>query len=275
LETAKSAFQKWLAHNASLRAAALAFFIVLPLPSPLLIIVAILSQIYGQTEALQALIQQITTIAGPSVANLTRQLLEAVRTPFTSAFASLTTVVFTLTGAIGAFGVLQDTMNDIWVVTQPKKLSLMKRIRLKVVPFLSISTLGFTIIVWTGITTVLLSLLSFALDPLSSIVISVILRLAQIGLSLVLATLLFAIMYKQIPDLAIRWRDVRLVAVVTCLVFTVTNYLFGTVLAVFNGYDGDWDCGVVDAFAAVDFSDKPVYPLRSGLLGCLRGKFCC
>lgn len=113
MEIAKSAFQKWLAHNASLRAAALALFIVLPLPSPLLIIVAILSQIYGQTEALQALIQQITTIAGPSVANLTRQLLESVRTPFTSAFASLTTVVFTLTGAIGAFGVLQDTMNDI------------------------------------------------------------------------------------------------------------------------------------------------------------------
>lgn len=234
LKVARSAFQKWLAHKASLRAAALAFFIILPLPSLLLIILAFLAQIYGQTEALQALIQQINTVAGPAVADLTRQLVEAIRTPFTSVFASFTTVVFTFIGAIGAFGVLQDTMNDIWGVTQPKKQSLMKRIRLKIGPFMLISALGFTVMVWTGITTVLLDLLTFALNPLTSSAVSIILRLAQIGLSFALATLLFAIMYKQIPDLPIRWKDVRLAAVVTGLVFTVTNYLFGTVLAVFR-----------------------------------------
>ena len=51
LEIAAIAFNKWLAQNSSLRAAALAYFIVLPLPLLLLIILGILSLIYGQAEA--------------------------------------------------------------------------------------------------------------------------------------------------------------------------------------------------------------------------------
>jgi membrane protein len=234
VEIAKSGFRKWLAHNASLRAAALAFFIILPLPSLLLILLAILAQIYGQTEALQALIQQVTAIAGPAVANLTQQVLEAVKTPFTSVFASFTTVVFTIIGAIGAFGVLHDTMNQIWNVTEPKKLGFIERIKHKIVPFLLVSSLGFAIMIWTGITTVLLSLITFALGPLASSTTSAVLRVAQIGLSFALATLLFAVMYKQIPDAPIQWRDVRLAAIITGLVFTVTNYLIGIFIEVFT-----------------------------------------
>ena len=234
LEIAKSAFRKWLKHDASLRAAALTFFITLPLPSLLLIILAILSQIYGQAEALQALIQQVNLIAGPAVANLTSQLLEAVKTPFTSVFASITTVVFTIGGAIGAFGVLQDNMNEMWGVVPPKKLSLMKTIKHKIGPFLLVSSLGFAIMVWTGITTVLLGLISFALGPLASSAFSAILRVAQLGLSFALATLLFAVIYKQIPDLPIRWGDIRLAAIITGLVFTVTNYLIGIFIGVFT-----------------------------------------
>ncbi|MCJ7614747.1 hypothetical protein MUO71_08315 [Candidatus Bathyarchaeota archaeon] len=51
LEIAASAFSKWLEHNASLRAAAREYFIILPLPLLLLVIMAILAQIYGQVEA--------------------------------------------------------------------------------------------------------------------------------------------------------------------------------------------------------------------------------
>ena len=232
-EIAVSAFSKSLEHNASLRAAALAYFIILPLPLLLLVIMAILAQIYGQAEAFQALIQQVTTIAGPSVANLIQQLLETVTTPFTSVLASLIPLGFTFVGAIGAFGVLQDTMNAIWGVTQPK-LGLTQTLKRKIVPFLLVSALGFAIMIWTGITIVLLDFIAVALVPLASSMVSVLLRITQVGLSFGLATLLFAFMYKQIPDLSIQWKDVRLPAAITGLVFTVTNYLIGTVIDVFR-----------------------------------------
>jgi membrane protein len=233
LEIAESAFRKWLEYHASLRAAALAYFIILPLPSLFLIIMMILSQIYGQTEAFQTLIQQITTIVGPAVANLIQQILETVTTPFTSIVTSIITIVFTLVGAIGAFGVLQDTMNAIWGVTQLKQ-TFSQRLKRKIGPFLLVSALGLVIMVWTGITTVLLDFITLAFVPFASSTVSVLLQIIQISLSFALATILFAFMYKRIPDLPIRWKDVSLAAIITGLIFTLTNNLIGAVLEIFT-----------------------------------------
>jgi membrane protein len=233
LDIAGTAFQKWLTQKSSLRAAALTYFMILPLPLLLLIILGILALFYGQADAFQALIQQITTIAGPAVADLMRQLLDAVKTPFTSVFASLVSLGFTVAGAIGAFSVLQETMNSIWDVPQ-LRFSFVEKVKRKIVPFLLVSVLGFAIMVWTGVSAVLFGFITFALEYFASNIVEVVLRTTQIGLSFVLSTILFAVIYKQIPDLAIQWGDVVLAAVITGILFTVTNYLIGIVLEVFT-----------------------------------------
>lgn len=233
VEILVSAFIKWLENHASLRAASLAYFIIMPLPSIFLISMLILSQLFGQTDSFQALMQQITTIAGPAIADLIQQILETVATPFNSIVTSIVTVALTLVGALGAFGVLQDTMNGIWGVTQAK-VNLKQRLRRQLGPFLLISVLGLTVIVWTGITTVLLDFITVALLPVASNTILVLVQVIQFILSLALATLLFMIMYKYIPSLSIRWKDVRLAAVFTGSVFTVSNYLIGAILEVFT-----------------------------------------
>ena len=232
-EIAITAFNNWFAHNSSLRAAALSYFIILPLPLLLLIILGILALIYGQAEAFQNLIQHITTLAGPAVADLLKQLLDVVNTPFTSLLASLAALAFTLMGAIGAFGVLQETLNIIWEVTPPK-FCFKKRLKRKIIPFLLISALGLGIIAWTGISIMLLGFITAVLEPFSSNIGELILRIIQIVLSFILATLLFAVIYKQVPDLPIQWKDVRLAATIIGIVFTVTNYLIGTVLEHFT-----------------------------------------
>ncbi|MEJ2240950.1 MAG: YihY/virulence factor BrkB family protein [Candidatus Bathyarchaeota archaeon] len=228
-----SAFVKWLENNASLRAASLAYFIIMPLPSIFLVIMLILSQLFGQTNSFQTLMQQITTIVGPVIANLIQQILETVTTPFNSIVTSIITIFFTLIGALGAFGVLQDTMNGIWGVTQVK-LNWRQKLRRQLVPFLLISVLGLTVIVWTGITTFLLDIVTSALIPLASNEILVLLKVVRFILSLLLAILLFMIMYKYIPNHDIRWKDVSLAAVFTGLIFTITNYLIGVILEVFT-----------------------------------------
>ena len=139
-EIAKTAFDKWLANNASLRAASLAYFIILPLPSLFLIAMVFLSQIYGQTNSFETLMQQITTIVGPTVADLIEQILGAVSSPFTSALASIVSIIFTMIGASGALGVLQDTMNTIWGVSK-QKLTYKQKIKSKLAQFLLISFL--------------------------------------------------------------------------------------------------------------------------------------
>ena len=216
-----------------MRAAALAYFIILPLPSLLLITLMILSQIYGQTDAFQAFIQQITIVVGPAVANMIQQILETVTTPFTSILASITTIVFTVMGAIGAFGVLQDTMNNLWDIF-PKKLSFIQRLRRRIIPFLLVSAFGFGIMVWTGFTTVLLDFIIVTLVPLATDTVSIFFKIAQNVLSFVLSTLFFAFIYKLIPELPLSWKDVRLAAIFTGLVFTLTNNLIGLIIETFT-----------------------------------------
>ena len=228
-----SAFIKWLENKASLRAASLAYFIMLPLPSLFLIAMMILSQVYGFSDSFQTLMQQLTTIVGPTIANLIEQILGTVSSPFTSVVTSIVSGVFTVVGAIGAFGVLQDTMNTIWEVQKPK-LSFKQKIKRKVAPFFLISFLGLVIMVWTVITTFLLDSITYLLVPVVSNAIYILVQVSQLALSFALATLVFAIMYKYIPETRISWKDVRGAAVFTGLIFTVTNYLIGIIMETFT-----------------------------------------
>jgi membrane protein len=229
IEILVSAFIKWLENHASLRAASLAYFIMLPLPSLFLIAMMILSQVYGFSNSFQTLMQQLTTIVGPTVANLIEQILGTVSSPFTSVITSIVSGVFTVIGAIGAFGVLQDTMNTIWEVQKPK-LTFKQKIKRKVAPFFLISFLGLVIMVWTGITTFLLESITYLLVPVVSNAICILVQVVQLVLSFALATVVFAVMYKYIPETRISWKDVRGAAIFTGLIFTVTNYLIGIIL---------------------------------------------
>jgi len=230
LAISKEAFHKWQANNATLRAAALAFFTILPLPSLLLITIEIFSLVYGQAQALQQLIQQINNVAGPTVADLVSQLLRSTTNPFTSVLGSIISVAFAVAGAVGAFVVLQDTMNAIWDVTPNKHRSLKMKVRERIVPFLLFSSTAFIVVAWTGLTAVLYISISFLLGSQASLVLGA----AQILLSFALTVLLFAIIYKQIPDIKIEWRDVALAAVITSVVSTAANYLFSVYIRVFS-----------------------------------------
>jgi uncharacterized BrkB/YihY/UPF0761 family membrane protein len=116
----KSSFQDWLEDNAILRAATLTFFIILPLPTLLLIVIAVFAQFYGQTQAIQILVQIISSVVGPVVAELFRQILSNAGSPFTSVWTEIVVAGFSVGGAVGAFSVLRDTMDCIWEVRFPK-----------------------------------------------------------------------------------------------------------------------------------------------------------
>ena len=228
----KAAFRQWRRHNALQRASSLAFFTILPLPSLLLIITAVFAQVYGQAEAMQQVMQQITSVVGPAIAGLVGQLFESARNPFTSFLAAIVSVAFTVTGALGAFGVLQDSLNTIWNVTPTKERTLKAKVRGKLFPFVFVSGLGIIIIVWSAITPILLSLVSVGFE--SSIGLSILLRVTTLLFSFGLATLLFAIVYQKVPDTTISWKDVRLAAVITGLLFTIGNYLFSIYVQTFS-----------------------------------------
>lgn len=228
----KDSFKEWLEDNAPVRAAALTFFIILPLPSLLLIIVSFFGFFFGQNLATQQVTQQITALAGPVVAQLFRQLLQSSAPPFTSFWASFTVIAFSLGGAIGAFAVLRDMMNVIWEVKLPKQRKLANRIRQTIGPFLLVTMLG--LIVIAGTVTLMAVFSAIKAYSVNRILTVFSLDVAQIFVSFSLSTLLFAIIYKVLPNRKVHWRDVALPAVIAGVAFTVTNNVLGTYLQTFT-----------------------------------------
>ncbi|MGD6807806.1 MAG: YihY/virulence factor BrkB family protein [Candidatus Bathyarchaeia archaeon] len=228
----KTAFLDWIADNSPIRAAALSFFIILPLPTLLLIAEALFSLFLGQDLAIQILIRQITAVVGPSVAELFSQLIEGSSSPFSSVWTAVVVVSFSIGGAIGAFSVLRDTMDCIWEVKVPNYPSLWRRIRQKIVPFGVVSALGLIVIACTGIVIIV----SDAVESVSadSFLTYIALEITQLVLSFFVDTILLAIIYKMLPEAKVHWRDVGVAALVTGVAFTVANNIFGAYVHTFT-----------------------------------------
>jgi membrane protein len=230
VEISKTAFHKWQANNATIRAAALAFFTILPLPSLLLIVIEVFTLIYGQANALNQLIQQITLLAGPTIADIVNELLKGSATnPLTSDAGSILTVVFAIVGAIGAFAVLQGSLNEIWEIKSKKTRTLKMKIRERMIPFFAVSFAAVILVGWTGITNVLFISISYLFGSQASLVLGGV----QIILSFTLAAILFAIIYKMLPDTEIAWHDVLLPALLIGIISTALDYLFGVYIHAF------------------------------------------
>ena len=227
----RTAFKDWLDDGAVLRAAALTFFIIIPLPTLLLIVLAIFSYFIGPVQAAIILIEQIRAVAGPSVAQLFNQLIGNAASPFTSLWTAIVVVGFSIFGAIGAFWVLRDTMDCIWEVKLPKKTPLWKKLRQKIVPFAIVSSLGLIVIAWTTIANSIFNVIS--INSGNQISTFIALQIVEILFSLGIAVIMLAVVYKIIPEATVHWQDVALAALVTSIAFTITNYIFGFYIQAF------------------------------------------
>jgi membrane protein len=225
------AFLKWQKNDATLRAAALTFFTILPFPSLALLAVEVLALLYGQQQALQNFIAQVSAFAGPAVANLLSDLLLNAKSPLTSVFGSLVAIVFAVSGAIGALSVLQKSIDIIWGIKTPEERVRAAFIKEKILPFVLIVGVGAAIVASTAFSTVLFRAIVFLLKPFLGSFAPYLFSAFEIVLSLGLGMLLFSVIFKMLPETTVEWRDVWLGALLTAFVFTVLNYLFGLYLS--------------------------------------------
>jgi membrane protein len=223
-------FSKWQKHDATLRAAALTFFTILPLPSIALIAVAVLAQVYGQPAALEQLTSHVASIAGPTVANLLHDVLLDAQSPLTGAVESFFAVVFALVGALGAFAVLQQSVDVIWEI-RAKERGRAAFVKEKVLPFVLVVVIGVLVAGWNAASTVLFDAVVYGLEPLLGVLTPILIWALQIVLSFGLGTLLFAIIFRMLPETRVEWRDVWAAALLTAGIFTALNYLFGLYLS--------------------------------------------
>ena len=228
----KETIREWQQDQAARLAAALAYYATFSL-APLLVLVLAIAGLVGGRDAAQGLVMaQVQDLVGEEGREFVQSMIENAATTKTGVTASILGSVTLLLGALGAFNELQHSLDRIWDV-EPKPIT---RWSLRVQRFIFKRLLSFSLVLGIGFLLLISLVISAALAALSEylgripLFSELVLQILNLILSLGLITLLFAMIFKFIPDVEIRWRNVWLGAAITAILFTMGKTLIGIYL---------------------------------------------
>jgi membrane protein len=220
----------WYQHRTFELGAALAFYGVFALAPTLVIAIAVAGMVFGEEApvAQEHLVAQLEQVLSPAVARAVAETLNYVyinRSGWIATCIGFGVLVF---GIIGAFGQLQAALNSIWGVQAKTDGGVWGAVRDRLLGFvLALVTWGL-ILSALGATAALQAIRAFVPSFLPSQ--GYLWDGLNWAASLGLLTLLFAMIYKLLPDIKIRWRAVWVGAALTAILFAIGNYLIGLYL---------------------------------------------
>src|SRR5687768_1856295 len=228
----KETIREWQKDQAARLAAALAYYATFSV-APLLILVLAIAGLVGGRDAAQGLVMaQVQDLVGEEGKEFVQSMIENAATTRTGVTASILGTATLLLGALGAFNELQNALDRIWDV-EPKPIT---RWSLRVQRFIFKRLLSFSMMLGIGFLLLISLVISAALAALSeylgriTLFSEVMLQILNLIISLGLITLLFAMIFKFIPDVEIRWRNVWLGAAITAILFTIGKTVIGIYL---------------------------------------------
>jgi len=218
-------YVKWMEDHAQRMGAALAFYTVFSLAPLLLIVIAIAGSVFGQEAAEGQIIGQIQGFVGEDSAKAIQGMLENAREPSTGLIATAFALVTLLFGATGVFAQLQDALNTIWGVEAQPGLGIIQTLKDRFISFVAVLGSGFLLLV----SLVLSAGLAAVGNTLEGVLPApgAILEAINFLVSFVVITLLFAMIYKLIPNVSNRWKDVWIGAGMTSFLFAIGKSLIG------------------------------------------------
>jgi len=224
----RSAGEAWLVDNAPRLGAALAFYTLFSLAPVLIVTVSVAGFVFGEKAAQGEIVHQFQALMGPQGAKAIETILQGGDRPSLGMFASTLGVVAILIGASGAFNELQDALNTIWKVDSSAKSFWTIAIKQRFFSLGVVLGAGFLLLASLVVT----ACLSVAERFVGSLLPKPLLLLESLNFvfSFGMVTILFASIFKFIPDTAIRWRDVWMGAAISSLLFTVGKVIIGVYL---------------------------------------------
>ena len=224
----KTTYNNWSDHHAPRLGASVAFYTLLSFAPLLVLTIAVIGLVFDQQKAQAGLIDQARQMIGARGADTVKSLLASAQKPSSGAIASVIAFVTLLFGASGVFSELRDALNIIWDAEPKNESGLMGMVKQRLFSFGMVLSVGFLLLVSLIISAALAFLGKFfsAMLPLPPFVFQVINFIVAFGV----ITVLFALLFKFVPARHIPWRDVRIGAVGTALLFTIGKFLLGLYL---------------------------------------------
>lgn len=225
-----AAFRHWLDSQAFIYAAALAFFTVFSIAPILVVVVALVGLVIGERAVQGELFTQLEETIGSEAAGVVQTAVVNSQIDQSGFVPALVGIVATIIGATTVFAQMQQSLNQIWgVAPRPKRNNLWALLKSRLLSLTIILAIGFIMMVSLLLSVVLRSVMAFAEEWLPVPAWAMVGM--EWGLSLLVITLLFAAMFKILPDVLLAWRDVLLGAFITALLFTIGRSFISVYLA--------------------------------------------
>jgi membrane protein len=223
----KNTVLSFIEDSALSRGAAIAFYTVTSIAPVLLIVVAIAGLVFGREAAQNAISGQLTGLMGQQTADVLQAAIASAAGKSSSILASMVGIATLVLTASGVFGEMQSTLNAIWK-TEPRATTVSRLIQARAVSLGLVAALGFLLIVSLAVSAGLTAFGNYldSIMPIGRFILPVL----NVVVSFALLAVLFAAIYKVLPDRPLEWRDVIFGAVVTAILFTIGKSLIGLYL---------------------------------------------
>ena len=223
----KQTFQEWLQDKAPQLGAALAYYTVFSLAPLILVLLAIIGVIFRDDPAgaWHKITQQMSYFLDPSALQVVQNIAEKASQPGKSTIATIIGITLAIFGASGVFGQLQDALNTIWGVKAKPTQGIWGFLRSRFLSFAMVAGICFLLLVSLAIEALLKGFSHYVQSVLpGGIVIAVTVYLV---FDFAVVVLLFAMIFKFLPDVQIQWRDVWIGAIITAILFGIGKWLLG------------------------------------------------
>jgi membrane protein len=210
-----------LKHSASL-----AYYTVFSIAPLLILVISLAGFFLGRDAITNNLYPQIKNYVGAQAAVQIQDMIKNLQLSGKTGLAVIIGTVTLLVGASSIFVEIQDSLNIIWRVKAKPKRGWVKLLTNRFLSFSLIISLGFLLLVSLVVNILILSLSKKVMTVLPGVTIWL-LNGINIGLTFIVISVLFAIIFKFLPDVKIRWKDVRYGAFFTAILFMIGRYLIG------------------------------------------------
>ena len=219
----KESFKGFSTNKVPKLSAALAYYTVFSL-GPLLIVIIFLCTLFLGREAVEGSIyMQIQGFVGNDAAKQIEDIIKNASVAGKGSLAATIGIITLLIGATSIFGEIQDSINDIWGLKAKAKSGWPKMVKNRLLSFGIIGSLGFLLLVSLAITA-LIETLNKELKNIFPGITVIIFYIINLLLTLGVTTILFAVIFKVLPDAKIKWRDVWPGSFCTAILFLLGKF---------------------------------------------------
>lgn len=222
----KETYTSWMADDPFRLSAIVAYYTVLALPALLVIIINVIGAIWGVEIVQGQVTDEISAALGKDAASAIENIISETQNSESNFLSTVIGIGTLLFGATGVFYQLKISLNEIWKIKTNPNAKIWKIVTDRALSFAFILVIGFLLLVSFIVTAAISALNSYIRDALPDVLLYIAYVL-DFTLSVGIISVLFALMFKYLPDAKIKWRTVWIGAILTAILFVVGKLLLG------------------------------------------------